>query len=61
MQLIQIYDAGVAQYAYIFGCENTGEAIVIDPQRNIAEYLKIAEEKNEIEEGLKKLAKAHLF
>lgn len=45
MELIQIYDPGVAQYAYILGCENTGEAIVIDPQRNISEYLKAAEEK----------------
>lgn len=46
MELIQIYDPGVAQYAYILGCENTGEAIVIDPQLNISEYLKAAEEKN---------------
>tara|TARA_B100000780_G_scaffold278824_1_gene253855 strand:+ start:524 stop:1951 length:1428 start_codon:yes stop_codon:yes gene_type:complete len=46
MELIQIYDPGVAQYAYILGCENTGDAIVIDPQRNISEYLKAAEDKN---------------
>ncbi|HAK98474.1 MAG TPA: MBL fold metallo-hydrolase, partial [Rhodobiaceae bacterium] len=46
MELIQIYDPGVAQYAYILGCENTGEAIIIDPQRNISEYLKAAEDKN---------------
>lgn len=43
-----IYDSKLAQAAYLIGCQRTGEAIVIDPMRNVAQYEKIA-----AEEGLK--------
>ena len=48
MLLRQIYDADLAQYAYLIGCEKTGEAIVIDPERDVDRYLAIA-----TSEGLK--------
>jgi hydroxyacylglutathione hydrolase len=46
MEFIQIYDEGVSQYAYLIGSDKTREAIIIDPQRNIHEYLALAERKN---------------
>ncbi len=39
----RIYEKGLAQASYIIGCQATGEAIVIDPKRDIDEYLEIAE------------------
>jgi len=39
----QIWDAKLAQYAYLIGCQATGEAIVIDPERDIDQYLELAE------------------
>ena len=27
----QIFDPGLAQYAYLIGCQRTGEALIIDP------------------------------
>lgn len=44
MFLRQIFDESLAQYAYLVGCQRTGEAIVIDPERDIDRYLKIAGE-----------------
>jgi hydroxyacylglutathione hydrolase len=35
----QIYDPDLAQGSYFVGCQATGEAIVIDPRRDIAVYL----------------------
>ena len=40
----QIRDANLAQYAYLIGCQETGEAIVIDPERDIDRYIDIAEQ-----------------
>lgn len=37
-----IYDKTLAQGSYLIGCQVTGEAIVIDPKRDIADYLEIA-------------------
>ena len=39
----RITDEALAQYAYLIGCQRTGEAIVIDPERDIDRYLEIAE------------------
>ncbi len=39
----QIWDAKLAQYAYLIGCQATGEAIIIDPERDIDQYLELAE------------------
>ncbi|MFK7845806.1 MAG: rhodanese-like domain-containing protein [Rhodothermales bacterium] len=38
----QVFDPKLAQYAYIVGCQRTGDAIVIDPQRDIERYVEIA-------------------
>lgn len=43
MFLRQIFDETLAQYSYLIGCQRTGEAIVIDPERDIDRYLEIAE------------------
>jgi hydroxyacylglutathione hydrolase len=39
-----IYETGLAQASYLVGCQSTGEAIVIDPKRDIDTYLEIAEQ-----------------
>lgn len=44
MLIRQIYDPILSQYAYLIGCQKTKEAILIDPQRDIDRYLKIAAE-----------------
>jgi len=38
----QVFDEKLAEYAYIIGCQQTGEALVIDPQRDIDRYIDIA-------------------
>lgn len=38
----QVFEPNLAQYAYIIGCQRTGEAIVIDPMRDIDRYVDIA-------------------
>jgi glyoxylase-like metal-dependent hydrolase (beta-lactamase superfamily II) len=40
----QIFDDKLAQYAYLIGCQATGEAVLIDPERDIDQYLDLAEE-----------------
>ena len=40
----QIYEDGLAQASYFFGCPATGEAMVIDPRRDIDVYLQMAQE-----------------
>ncbi len=42
MFLKQITDSSLAQNAYMIGCQRTGEAIIIDPERDVDRYLKIA-------------------
>lgn len=42
MLLKYFYDDKLAQASYLVGCQATGEAIVIDPARNIESYEKIA-------------------
>jgi hydroxyacylglutathione hydrolase len=38
----QVFDRKLAQYAYVIGCQSTGEAIVVDPMRDVDVYLEIA-------------------
>lgn len=38
----QIFEEKLAQYAYVIGCQRSGEAIVIDPMRDIARYDEVA-------------------
>jgi len=40
----QIFDEKLAQYAYLIGCQETGEALLVDPERDIDQYLDLAEE-----------------
>ena len=47
----QINDRKLAQYSYLIGCQATGEAIVIDPMRDVDQYERIA-----AAEGLKLVA-----
>ncbi|MDZ7808149.1 MAG: MBL fold metallo-hydrolase [Gracilimonas sp.] len=49
----QIFEEKLAQYAYLIGCQATGEAIIVDPMRDIQRYIDIAEK-----EGLKIVAAA---
>jgi hydroxyacylglutathione hydrolase len=39
----QIYDEKLSQYAYLIGCQQTGEALLVDPERDIGRYLDFAE------------------
>ena len=31
----QIFDETLAQYAYLIGCQQTGEVLLVDPERDI--------------------------
>ncbi|MDQ0880898.1 rhodanese-like domain-containing protein [Peribacillus sp. V2I11] len=42
MLLKYFYDEKLAQASYLVGCQATGEAIIIDPSRNIEPYIKTA-------------------
>ena len=39
----QIFDPKLAQYAYLIGCQKTGEALLVDPERDIDQYIELAE------------------
>ncbi len=39
----QIFDEKLAQYAYLVGCQQTGEALLIDPERDVDRYVELAE------------------
>lgn len=41
-----VYDKSLAQGSYLIGCQATGEAIVVDAQRDIDVYLEIAKQNN---------------
>lgn len=49
----QYFDPKLAQYAYLVGCQKSGEALIIDPERDIDRYVEAAEA-----EGLKIVAVA---
>ena len=38
----QIFEEKLAQYAYLIGCQKNGEAIIIDPMRDIKRYEELA-------------------
>lgn len=42
MFMRMIYDEKLAQAAYLIGCQQTGEAIIFDPERDIDRYLDLA-------------------
>ena len=37
----QIFDERLAQYSYLVGCQRTGAAIVIDPERDVDRYAEL--------------------
>lgn len=43
MLLERIYDEDLAQASYVIGCQAKGEAIVVDPRRDLDVYLDLAE------------------
>lgn len=45
MLLERIYDEDLAQASYVIGCQAKGEAIVIDPRRDLTPYLDLAARK----------------
>lgn len=44
MLLRYFYDERLAHASYLVGCQATGEAIVVDPMRNIQPYLQVADQ-----------------
>ena len=42
MLLRRFYDEGLAQASYLIGCQVTGEALVVDPNRDIEQYITAA-------------------
>ncbi|MEM1331535.1 MAG: MBL fold metallo-hydrolase [Planctomycetota bacterium] len=42
MFMRMVYDESLAQAAYLIGCQKSGEAIVIDPERDVDRYLSLA-------------------
>ncbi|EHR60482.1 MBL fold metallo-hydrolase [Saccharomonospora cyanea] len=43
MLLERIYDEDLAQASYFIGCQAKGEAVVVDPRRDVREYLDLAQ------------------
>jgi len=46
MLVRQVTDDHLAQNAYLIGCQQTGEAIVIDPERDVERYIEAAAKEN---------------
>lgn len=46
MLLKHIYDEDLAQASYVIGCQAKGEALVVDPRRDVEVYLEIAKQNN---------------
>lgn len=46
MYFKQIFDKKLAQYSYMIGCQATGEALIIDPLRDVDQYYTSAKEEN---------------
>lgn len=44
MLFLRLYEAEIAQASYLIGCQDTLQAIVVDPARDVARYLRAAEE-----------------
>ena len=49
----QIFDPKLAQYAYLIGCQRTGEGLIIDPERDVDRYIQLVQD-----EGLRLTAVA---
>ncbi|NJI14419.1 MBL fold metallo-hydrolase, partial [Staphylococcus agnetis] len=53
----QFYNEYLSQASYLIGCQRTGEAMIIDPIRDLSQYVALAEQ-----EGFKitKAAETHI-
>ena len=40
----QFYDKHLSQASYLIGCQKTGEAMIIDPIRDLSSYIRVADE-----------------
>ncbi len=40
----QLYEPKLAQYSYIIGCQATGEALVVDPLRDVEPYVRLVQD-----------------
>ena len=38
----RFYEDGLAQASYLIGCQRTGDSIVVDPDRDVEQYLDAA-------------------
>lgn len=46
MLIRRFYDTKLAQASYLVGCQRTGESLVIDPNRDVDQYIEAAEAEN---------------
>lgn len=46
MLLRYFYDEKLAHASYMVGCQRKGEAVIVDPMRNIEPYIQVAEKEN---------------
>src|SRR5689334_18682197 len=44
MHFQRFYDAKLSQASYMIGCQLTGDAVVVDPNRDVQQYLAAAAE-----------------
>ena len=51
----QFYDNNLSQASYLVGCQRTGEAIIIDPVRDLTKYMEVADS-----EGFTTVSYTHL-
>lgn len=57
MYFERIYEKGLAQASFLIGCQMTGEAIVIDPKRDVDTYIALADQ-NKLK--ITKVAETHI-
>ncbi len=43
MLLRRFYDDGLAQASFMLGCQATGEALIVDPNRDVDQYVAAAD------------------
>ncbi|RLY75086.1 MBL fold metallo-hydrolase, partial [Staphylococcus epidermidis] len=41
-----MYDKHLSQASYLIGCQKTGEAMIIDPIRDLSSYIRVADEES---------------
>ena len=59
MILKRFYDEKLAQASYLVGCSVTGEALVVDPNRDVEQYIEAAEQEFDLDKQNQLLANVH--